>query len=184
MIGKYYCDKQSKLVWTMLGHSLEYRNELLPPSRNTLSWSLLEKSQFNLMLAAATSPHIILRGFESQGKLETIRSLNDKIAGNHYEVDMSFNYPIQTATLFVYGMISGGYWLTFKNMEKAPTELLSILASFADEIRQSVAANRSKIKVYGEELLIKGSHLIMCTFNINSHRDLMNFESLASNITD
>jgi hypothetical protein len=184
MLKKYFGDPKSKLVLTMMGHVIEYRYEITQANRHISVWPLFEKSAFSLYLAVATCPYILVKGFANQGKLETVRALACKVGANYYECDMAFNYDVPTIERFIYGMISGGYWMAFKNTEQAPPETLSILASFAEEISKNVAARRATFKWQDQELLIKGGHAVFCTYNIVNKASATRFAELSNKITD
>lgn len=180
----YFKDKNNKIVLTMMDQTIEYKYEITNPNRNIAVWPLFERTSFSLFMAITNCPFIILKGFANQGKLETTRAIGNKVAANYYECDMAFNYDMPTISLFIYGMISGGYWITFKNTEEAPAETLSILASFAEEVSQSVAARKATISFHGEELLIKGGHALFCTYNFKDSAAMARFDDLGSNICD
>ena len=182
-IEEYYGRRGQKLVLALFEHTLDYKNEILTPSKSIVVWPLLERLNYALYISLVRNPNVILQGFPHQGKLETVRALNAKVASNYYECDLGFNYPLQTISHFIYGMVSGGYWLAFKNLEMASSEILSVVSSFAEEIRQCLAAGRTKIKVSGEELLIKGSHALFCTYNTVGLRGARQFAELASKIS-
>jgi hypothetical protein len=184
MMKTYFKDPKSKIILSMMTHTVEYRYEITQPNRHISIWPLFERSIFPLFLAIATNPYIILKGFSHQGKLETVRALASKVGANYYECDMAFDYEIPTLERFIYGMISGGYWMTFKNTEKAPPEVLSILASFAEEISKNVHARKATLKWQDQELLIRGGHAVFCTYNLVDHLAITKFEELGNNITD
>jgi hypothetical protein len=175
---------QGKLVLTMMNQTIAYKYELTHPNRNIVTWPLFEKSIFSLFSALTSSPFLMLKGFPNQGKLETARAIADKIAANYNECDLDFIYDSHRVSFYVYGMISGGYWMTFKNCEKAELETLSVLASLAEEVSHSMIAKKASINFHGEEILIKGGHALMCIYNLRDDTSISKFEGLGNNITD
>jgi hypothetical protein len=184
LIKSHYCQPDSKLVLQMMDYSIDYRNEIVCNYRSIVSWPLFEKAIYHLFLSISHCPHVIMSGFKNQGKLETIRAFSSLVAANYYECDFVSSPSLQTMSNYLYGMISGGYWLTFKNVEKTENTMLSVLASFAQEIRYCLEQKKSKINVWGEDLLINGNHVIYLTFNQVSSDTQRKFENLPINILD
>ena len=166
IIEAFYADSSNTVSLNIMGYSLEHRNELLAISHPMDYFPLYQKTAFYLISSIESSMYVLLKGPAGVGKNSMVRSLAYLTGKNHYEYDCSMNKRISQTASFFAGALSGGFWLTLKNIENCSDNLISVISSIVTTIKDSMP--NVAIPLSSIEVIPKKGYCIFCTYRLTS----------------
>ena len=163
VISQIYADPASVVTFNLMNYSLEYTNELLAQSSPIVLVPHYEKHLFHLVVSVASNGFVLLQGPSGSGKNSQIRTLANFAGKNLYEFDCSMNRRLNQAASFVAGTVTGGFWLTFRNLDSCPNQLLSTISILVETVKHCVA---EKVTIEHQHILPSPGYCIFGTYRL------------------
>ena len=180
----FYGHQHSKVTMNVMDMSFNYQNEFVTYNRNLAIWPICERSMLSIFTALHMKMNLIIKGFSNHGKTETIRIISNLLATNYIECETRVHLNPDTMINLLSGVISGGYWLLIKNMERCSFSTLSILATYVNTIKNNILLNKNRIVLGANELIINHNYAIFSTFRVMSDAHEKIYNSLPLNLLD
>ena len=136
---RLYCGRESRVVFTTLGYSLEHKSELSSGTYPMVYTPLYEKGLFGMVSAILNCKLVLLNGANDIGKNNQIRSLSQLVGVPLFESDCSLNQNIYQVPSYFAGLLSGGFWVNFKGIESCSNHLLSVISTQVEIMKAAVS---------------------------------------------
>lgn len=109
-----------------LNYKIPYGYELLPASASFVYTPLTQRCNLTLINAISTNIGAMVRGPHNVGKRSTVRALSTLVGKELFTFDCyGSNYEFLTQVF--QGMVAGGFWVMFENVQNMEYGLLSSL---------------------------------------------------------
>lgn len=184
LLTKFYMHNDSNVNLNIMDSSFPYENEFVTYNRNLAIWPICQKSMLSIYTALSMNMNIIIKGYANTGKTETMSILSNMLAMNYIECETRVHLHADTMISLLSGVISGGYWLMIKNLERCDYTTLSILANYANKIREKIVMKKSRITLGTNQLIIRENYAIFGTFRVMSSSDEAKYNSIPLNLLD
>lgn len=184
LVKNFFGAENTKVAVNIMDMSFDYQNEFVTYNRNLAIWPICDRSMLSIFTAMNMKMNIILKGFSNQGKTETVRTMSNLLATNYIECETRVHLHPDTMINLLSGVISGGYWLLIKNLERCSFTTLSILANYANTIKESIAMENKFIKLGENDLILRDNYAIFGTFRAMSDSDEKMYNSIPLNLLD
>jgi hypothetical protein len=168
LITKLYMNNESDVRLHVVDSSFPYENEFVTYNRNLAIWPVCQKSLLSVYSALSMNMNVVLKGPSNAGKTETLRTLSNLLAVHYIECETRVHLHADSMVSLLSGVISGGYWLMIKNLERCDYATLSILANYANRIREKIIMKKSRITLGINQLIIKENYAIFGTFRVTN----------------
>lgn len=149
---KLFCAKRANVSLNSMGYSIQHKNELGSNTYPMVFTLMFERGLFCMVSAIVNCKFVLLNGPSDIGKNNQIRCLSQLVGIPLFESDCSLNQNIHQVPSYFAGLLSGGFWVSFKGIESCSNHLLSVISTQVETMK---AALRSSELTLQEGLTVK-----------------------------
>jgi hypothetical protein len=182
-VNSLLSSKESILKLYVMEYGLTYQNEIQSSSYSVDYSPLYQKTSFLLVSSIINNRCVLFKGPASVGKNTMVRCLSYLAGRNHYEYDCAVSKRGGQISAFVIGTLTGGYWLTTKNLQVCSDQMLSLLSVLAETVK--IALVGTPIKVGTIDVTPREGFCLFSTYRLTSiFADRHNFPQLPVSIRE